>query len=176
MANDTHDFSYERLITFTDGIFAIAITLLTLEIRVPEVQNRAELGQAIINMIPQILIFIFSFLQVGLFWLAHHRMFQAIERTDNRLMGLSLFYLMLIAFIPVPADTLGHYGDVFPSVTFFALTLALVGVMEVVIWEYAVRNGLLRADVTPLQISERRWRTISVALMFAVSILIAVVS
>lgn len=172
-----HDFGYERLIMFTDGIFAIAITLLALEIRVPEVASRAELGQAILNMIPQILIFAFSFLQVGIFWLAHHRMFRYIERSDSNFMGLCLIYLMLIAFIPVPAATLGHYGDDFASVTFFALTLTLVGVTEMIIWQYAAYNHrLLRVDVTPLQIAETRWRTINAILMFGISILIAFIS
>jgi uncharacterized membrane protein len=178
-AHDTHkpDIGYERLMMLTDGVFAIAITLLALEIRVPEVANRAELGQAILDMIPQILIFIFSFAQVGIFWLAHHRMFRHIERSDDTFMGLCLIYLMLIAFIPVPSATLGHYGNAFASVVFFALTLMLVGVAEVIIWEYAAHNHrLLRADVTALQIAETRWRAVNAAVIFGISILIAFVS
>ena len=78
-----HDTGYERLIMFTDGIFAIAITLLALEIRIPELENNALLGQAIINLLPQIFVFMLSFIQVGILWLVHQRMFRHIVRTAH---------------------------------------------------------------------------------------------
>lgn len=171
------DVIYDRLITFTDGIFSIAVTLMALEIRVPDIENRAELGRAILDMLPQISIFAFSFVQVGLFWLAHQRMFRHIERSDSRFMVMNVVYLLLIAFIPVPSATLGRYGTEFPSVVFFALTLMLVGIMELIIWIYASdKRRLLNDTITPSQIASMRWRTASVIAVFGLSILIAFIS
>lgn len=178
--SNTHqeqDSGYERLIMFTDGIFAIAITLLALEIRIPEVETRAAVGQAILNLLPQIFVFVLSFLQVGIFWLAHHKMFKEIERSDGTFMWLCLIYLMLIAFLPVPSGTLARYGDTFASVVFFAATLILVGLLELAIWQYATHNRrLVKATTTDLEIREERWRTLNVILTFGVSILIAFIS
>ncbi|MEP6987042.1 MAG: TMEM175 family protein [Chloroflexota bacterium] len=171
------DIGYERLVMFTDGIFAIAITLLGLEIRIPDLENRADLGQAIINLLPQIFVFALCFAMVGIFWLAHYSMFRHIERSDSRFMGLSLVYLMLIAFLPVPAGTLGRYGSEFPAVVFFALTMLLVGIVELIIWKYASFNGrLMRPGVSEQQIKATTWRTLYVIIIFGVSILIAFVS
>ena len=171
------DNGYERLIMFTDGIFAIAITLLALEIRIPEVTNRAELGQAILDLLPQIFVFVYTFIQVGLFWLAHQRMFRYIDRTDDRFMVLCVIYLMVIAFLPVPSSVLARYGDQFSAVEFFAVTMLLVGIMEFLIWEYAAYKGrLVRSDITPLQMSEQRWRTANLLIIFSLSIVIAFIS
>ncbi len=171
------DGGYERLIMFTDGIFAIAITLLALEIRIPEVETRAEVGQAILNLLPQIFVFVLSFIQVGIFWLAHHKMFKEIERADGTFMWLCLIYLMVIAFLPVPSGTLARYGDTFASVVFFAATLILVGLLELAIWQYATHNRrLVKPSTTDLEIREERWRTLNVILTFGASILIAFIS
>ncbi|MEP6987243.1 MAG: TMEM175 family protein, partial [Chloroflexota bacterium] len=141
------DIGYERLVMFTDGIFAIAITLLALEIRVPDVTNKAELGQSILNLLPQIFVFVLSFAQVGLFWLAHYSMFRHIDRSDGRFMTLNLIYLML------------------------------VGLAELIIWKYASSNmRLMRPNVSALQVKTTTWRTYYVILIFGASILIAFVS
>jgi uncharacterized membrane protein len=172
-----HDTGYERLIMFTDGIFAIAITLLALEIRVPDLENTADLGQAIINLLPSIFVFALCFAIVAIFWLAHNTMFRHIERSDSRFMGLCLVYLMLIAFLPVPAGTLGRYGSQSPAVMFFAVTMLLVAVVELVIWKYASFNKqLMNPHVSDAQIKSTTWRTTYVIIVFGVSILIALVS
>lgn len=174
---DEKDDAYERLIMFTDGIFAIAITLLALEIRIPDLDNKAELGQAIINLLPQIFVFVLSFMQVGILWLAHQRMFRHLVRTDGTFMWMSLIYLMLIAFLPVPSGTLARYGDQFPAVEFFAVTLLLVGIVELVMWHYASSNHrLLASDVDELHIKETHWRMLYMIGVFGASILIAFVS
>jgi uncharacterized membrane protein len=172
-----HDIGYERLVMFTDGIFAIAITLLALEIRVPDIENKALLGQAIINLLPEIFVFALCFVMVGIFWLAHYSMFRHIERSDSRFMWLCLVYLMLIAFLPVPSATLARYGSEFAGVVFFAVTLLLVGIVELMIWKYASYNRrLMRQGVSDLQIQATTWRTAYVITVFGGSILIAFVS
>ncbi|MBI1282127.1 MAG: DUF1211 domain-containing protein [Anaerolineaceae bacterium] len=179
MADQPHerDAGHERLTMFTDGVFAIAITLLALEIRIPELENKAELGQAIIGLLPQIFVFALAFMQVGILWLAHQRIFRNIVRTDSSFMWMSLIYLMFIAFLPVPSGTLARYGDEFPAVEFFAITLMLVGVVELVMWEYAAsHHRLLDSSVTDLQIKETRWRVYYMIAVFGVSILIAFLS
>ena len=84
---------------------------------------------------------------------------------------------MLIAFLPVPAGTLGRYGSEFAAVVFFAVTMMLVGVVELIMWRYAAFNKrLMRAEVSEAQIKATTWRTAYVIIVFGVSILIAFVS
>jgi len=104
-------------------------------------------------------------------------MFRHIERSDGTFMWLCLVYLMLIAFLPVPSGTLGHYGDEFSAVIFFAVTLLLVALMELIIWQYASHNRrLLRPEVTDSEIQLTRWRTYNVIIVVGISIFIAFVS
>lgn len=174
---DGRDTRYERLLMFTDSVFAIAITLLVLEIPIPKVQNESELGAAIVGLLPQIFVFGLSFIQVGLTWLAHTRMFRLIERGDNVLMVSSLFYLMLVAFLPVPSATLARYGNRQEAVIFFAVTMLLLALLEFGVWQYVTRNpALLKPGVTVLQIREVRWRNYNVILIFLGSIIIAFIS
>ena len=120
-----------RLEAFSDGVIAIAITLLVLEIRVPEAHGAAELWRALRELWPAYLGYLISFLIIGIMWANHHTIFRYINRTDHYLVVINLLLLLCIAFIPFPtallAEYLGHpeeqVGGIVYSGAFFVTTL-----------------------------------------------------
>ena len=135
----------ERLIFFSDAVFAIAITLLALEIRLPETEgllNNAELVSQLSGMWHEYLAYIISFLVIGTFWMAHHRKYRYIKRYDDRLLFLNLLMLMVIAFIPFPSSIISKYPDRSATI-FYALTMVMAGVLLAGNWWYASHNNRL---------------------------------
>jgi uncharacterized membrane protein len=135
----------ERLIFFSDAVFAIAITLLSLEIRLPTTQaslTDTELTNLLLQTFPKFLAYIISFLVIGLFWIGHHRKFRFIKKYDGNLLLLNLFLLMTIAFIPFPTSLLSEYGDRTATI-FYALVMILASLLSAAVWWYASHKNRL---------------------------------
>jgi len=135
----------ERLVFFSDAIFAIAITLLALDIRLPSLSPNmtdADLFSQLLAIGPKYYSFSISFLSIGLYWLGHHRMFQSIKRYDSVLLLLNLLLLMCIAFIPFPTSVIGDYNNRTANI-FYAFTFSITGLISATIWLYANTNGRL---------------------------------
>jgi len=98
-----------RLEAFSDGVFAIAITLLILEIKVPPPGAAGELGPALARLWPSYLALVTSFANVGVMWINHHRLFGLIERTDEGLLGLNLLLLLGVTLVPFPTALLAEH-------------------------------------------------------------------
>jgi uncharacterized membrane protein len=161
----------DRVVAFSDGVFAIAITLLVLSIDVPDVPQR-KLGDALEDLLPYVFTYFLSFLVVGLYWLAHHRMFRALERVDRNLLWLNLALLSLVAFLPVPTELLGRYGDTTLATVVYSGTLALAGGTMVLLWRYTNTRGLSPKN-SPELVTLGAWRSAIPPIVFAVSIPIA---
>jgi len=141
-----------RLEAFSDGVIAIAITPLVLEIAVPE--SGKPLGPALLELGPSYLAYTVSFLVIGAIWIKHHAMFEHIVRADSVLLLLNVLQLMLIAFLPFPTAVLarafsrGVDGAV--AAAFYGGTLTVLGVLINVMWRYAAHGQwLLDAGTTP---------------------------
>jgi TMEM175 potassium channel family protein len=139
-----------RVEAFSDGIFAIAITLLVLNIRVPSPDltgHGSTLLQALLGLWPAYLGYLISFFTIGIMWVNHHNMFVLIRRTDRYFLLLSVFFLMCIAFLPFPTAVLAEYlGE--PkgrrlAVALYSATFVLIAVAYNALWWYAVRGGRL---------------------------------
>jgi uncharacterized membrane protein len=148
---DAGTLGFERLVFFSDAVFAIVITLLVLpltaEIELPE--GGGNLAAQVLDRWPTVLTFVVSFLVVGQFWTAHHRTFGLISRDDSVLLWLNLGILLTVAFMPFPAALLGARqgsDDAFP-VVFFAASMTLTSCALTATWLYAARRGLVRASV-----------------------------
>jgi uncharacterized membrane protein len=131
----------ERLIFFSDAVFAIAITLLALEIRLPAAEAELTDGQlldSLLGLWRSYMAYVISFLVIGSFWLGHHRKFRWIRRYDRRLLLLNLLLLMVVAFLPFPTSVISEYGNQTATI-FYALTMALAGVLSAALWWYAER-------------------------------------
>ena len=143
----------ERLVFFSDAVFAIAITILVLDLRVPEragpdVAHGLLAGMA--RLIPKFVSYAISFWLIGVNWFAHHRMFRHIRRWDDALIWLNFLFLFWIAFLPFPVSLMGSFGDQRFAVVFYAAALAMTGFAQVLLWRHASAGGrLLDADFDP---------------------------
>jgi uncharacterized membrane protein len=137
---------FERLVFFSDAVLAIAITLMALEIRLPELepeQAAEHIGAALQAMFPHILVYVLSFLVIGIYWVVHHRLFRQIKRYDTQLLWLNLIFLMTVAFVPVATNAFGSYSMLPETVVFYAVALSLVGLSEFALFFYVHRKGYL---------------------------------
>ncbi len=167
----------ERIIFFSDAVFAIAITLLALELRVPDIplNQAAELPQRLIEMTPKFVSYLLSFLIIGSYWITHHRDFQFIQHYDRRLIWINLLLLMFVAFLPFPTAMLGNYPATQFTVTFYAATLAATGFSKSLLWWYASRgHRLIDPALDPLLISHIIRRSLITPFVFLFSIIVAI--
>ncbi len=136
----------DRLIFFTDAVIAIAITLLVLEIKVPEIEKGlvdAELTHQVLALLPKFLGYLMSFFVIGMYWISHHRCFRYIKGYDRALIFINLLLLLFIAFVPFPTALLFSYPARFISVALYAGTMAAIGLIKVWLWRYATHNHRL---------------------------------
>jgi TMEM175 potassium channel family protein len=140
---------YDRVLFFSDAVFAIAITLLVVDIRVPETVLNA--GHQLYESRDKILSFAISFLVIGLFWIGHHRLFRYITALDRPLIFLNLLFLGTIAFLPYPTALLFAGNTRAPAApAFYAACVAGAGLVELVLWLYANRaKGLIPDSIPP---------------------------
>jgi uncharacterized membrane protein len=123
-----------RLEAFSDGVFSIIITLLILDVRIPDKESitNHELNQLIRGVTPNILTYFFTFLVVGVFWVAHQRIFSFVHSVDSTLLWVNTVYLMFNALIPFPASILAKHPTLPSSVLFYTGTLFLIGAIHFV--------------------------------------------
>ena len=133
---------YDRVLFFSDAIFAIAITVLALDLlRVPAGGN-VQAGHELRTSVPGIVSFAISFAVIGLFWLGHNSLFRHIVAFDRPLMLLNLLFLGTIAFLPFPTALLGRTStSQAPAVIFYALCCSAAGLVEAAVWMYGTRPG-----------------------------------
>lgn len=163
----------DRVAFFSDAIFAIAITLLVLRISVPP--KSAALGPALVDIWPSFLVFVISFWVIGRYWLMHHRLFRYVRGYDNRFIGIDLFLMLCICFVPYPTELLGSHQQEPLSVVLYAGTVIVTGLASYSLWWYAARHGFLDDEVTPSQIRAARNRSLVILAVFAISIPVAYV-
>jgi uncharacterized membrane protein len=133
------------VVSFSDGLFAIAMTLLVVGIEVPELKDEdsvGDLADALGDNSASFVSFFISFLVIGRYWVAHHRFFSLLKEMDQGLVGLNLLYLLFVAFLPFPTALLGNFFENPLSIAVYAVTVAIVSGMEVVLFRHAHRAGL----------------------------------
>jgi uncharacterized membrane protein len=143
---DRDSVEFARTLTFTDGLFAIAMTLLVVDLAVPVLNDHGsvrELADALGDDTAKFTSFFISFAVIGRYWLAHHTYFSALARLDRGLIGLNLLYLVFIAFLPFPTALLGEYFENPLSIAIYAVNVAIVSGMEVVLFSYAYNHDFL---------------------------------
>jgi uncharacterized membrane protein len=144
---------FGRVVGFSDAIFAIAMTLLVLQIEIsglPQGDDSAgAMVDALVDALPEIISFAVSFYVIGRYWLAHHWFFSRLERIDRRLLSQNLAYLGFVAFLPFPTALIGRYEGNSIAFLVFALSMAAVSLMELVVTRHAYRAELLRPGAPP---------------------------
>ena len=146
-----------RLEAFSDGVFAIAITLLVLEIVVPHLEEPGELGQALLDLWPSYVAYATSFLTIGIMWINHHTVFRQLGEVDHRFLFINLGLLMCISFVPFPTTLLADYawgGDGTAAALAYGITLTITAILFNMLWRYAVwNNRLISPDANPQEVS-----------------------
>jgi uncharacterized membrane protein len=136
----------KRIETLVDGIFAIAMTLLVLSLNVPQIlypATNAQILGFLVNMAPQFFIYILSFLLLATFWRVNHVQFNLIKKTDQGLLWINIFWLMLVALVPFSTNLVGDYGYLTVPMVFFHLNLFLIGVFFNLNWYHAVKHDFI---------------------------------
>ncbi len=127
-----------RLESFSDGIFGIAATLLVLNISLPStvITSDKQLTDLLQKALPNILTFIFTFLVVGTFWVAHNRIFSIVKQVDHFILWSNIFYLLTIAILPFPAYVLARHPFYRTAILFYSLILLLCGFQHIIMIVY----------------------------------------
>jgi uncharacterized membrane protein len=167
------DLGLERIIFSSDAVMAIAITLLAVEVQVPEIARplaATELPRALLSMAPKLSSFVISFAIIGVYWLAHHRYYRYIVRYDTRLLLLNLLFLFFIGILPFVTNLLGAYAYLPLANVAYALTVAAL-------WWYASHDHrLVDEGLDPQLIRATAVRALSGPATFLLSIPFALFS
>jgi len=147
MSNPLHnelrkEFQLERLILFSDAVFAIAITLLVIEIKIPELHEGQVTDNALLyklkQLIPKFIGFLVSFLLIGQYWIVHHRMFGYVINFTDKLIWLNIFFLLAVALMPFSTGFYSEYAryKTMTPVIFYTANVAALGLVNFLMWRY----------------------------------------
>jgi uncharacterized membrane protein len=170
---------FGRALAFSDGLFAIAMTLLVVAITVPNLDDGDsvnDLADALNDLTPDFVSFFISFAVIGRYWLAHHQFVSNLKEMDQGILTLNLTYLTFIAFLPFPTALLGTYFENPLSIAIYAVNVAIVSGMEVVLYRHAYRAKLLRRQPPPAVYRFVVGMSFSPVVFFMVSIPLAFIS
>jgi TMEM175 potassium channel family protein len=145
-----------RVEAFSDGVFAIAITLLILAVGIEQSLAEGNLRHQLLHLWPAYIAYAVSFLTIGIMWVNHHQIFRHFERVDRPLLLLNILLLMCISFTPFPtrvvADHAQNAGDRQAAAVLYGLTMTLTAICFFAVWIYGSRR-LLRADTDMREVS-----------------------
>ena len=142
-----------RIEAFSDGVFAIVVTLLVLELKVPDLHDRGsvvELGHRLVELLPKFLSWLISFIIVCKFWLNHHYVLGLARHANYGMVWLNSLFLMSQAFIPFPTAMMGEYPTNALAVSVFGVVMALNTIMFLILQAYILRN-LLKPELAATQ-------------------------
>uniref|UniRef100_A0A7V5CUB8 DUF1211 domain-containing protein n=1 Tax=Acidobacterium capsulatum TaxID=33075 RepID=A0A7V5CUB8_9BACT len=157
--------SLERLAALSDGIFAVAMTLLVLDLHLPAseaIHSEHGLQAALWMLAPQLLVYLMSFMTLGIFWNGQQTQFHFFERSDRDLSWLHLGFLFTITVMPFTTQLLAHFLAYRTALVVYWFNILLPGLLLYASWRYATRAGLLKAEV-PLEIRRAVRRRVVVA-------------
>ena len=173
--DETAEDGIGRILALSDGVFAIALTLLVLEIAVPATTSNAGLPKALLALWPRYLAYLVSFVVIARFWGAHRLAFKLIARDDSMLVWLNLLMLLFVTFLPFPTAVLGQHIGSSAAAVLYATSVTLAAIASTAYWWYASGGGrLLRPDAPRAQVRALRARSLSAPVFFALTLPIAV--
>jgi len=140
--------SVERLAALSDGIFGVGMTLLVLDLRVPAsevVHSGSDLRAALVAILPQLLMYMMSFLTLGIFWIGQQTQLNHLERSDRHLTWISVVFLFAVTLMPFSTKLLAEFYTFRTALIAYWLNILLLGVGLYCTWGYAFRRGLIKA-------------------------------
>ena len=194
MSNKLHnehrkEFQLERMILFSDAVFAIAITLLVIEIKIPEIEKEHisdhALAEELKKLIPKFIGFIISFILIGIYWTVHHRMFGYVTSYTRKLVRLNLFFLFFIALMPFSTGFYSEYAgselvryQLKVPMTFYVLNFSLAGFLNFFMWVYITnpKNKVAEPPIDPEVAMLGKLRSLLVPSIFLLMLIVAYLS
>lgn len=163
-----------RIINFSDAVFAFAATLLVLKLDLPDISITAlttQFSSTLQHLVPQYFANIVSFFVIGYYWLNHHAIFALVKRFNMTIVWLNIFFLASISFLPFPVDLYGDYMAVPGVVLFYSASLAIAGFMLSLMWWYAAsKHRLVSKELGKREIRYYLARTLLAPVVFTVSV------
>lgn len=163
-----------RITALADGVFAIVLTLLVLDLHAPAAATNAQLAGQLRELLPSLLAFVVSFAVVGIFWYGHHMESHWIRRSDRIHLGISLLLLLTICLIPFSAALLGKNHGLPLAASIYGANLWAAGIARYAHWVYATRgNRLVDPEIDPGLVQHVRRVFLLVILLYSLAIAIA---
>jgi uncharacterized membrane protein len=173
------EFQVERMILFSDAVFAIAITLLVIEIKVPEIHREYVTEKALLasldSLIPKLIGFLISFVIIGLYWQVHHRMFGYVVNYTRRTLWLNLFFLLAVVLMPFSTGFYSEYVLTLlrTPILVYVVNICFLGFMNFFLWKHLTNPKFnLTEGVTREENVVFSFRSISVPIIFIISAVI----
>ena len=173
------EFQLERLILFSDAVFAIAITLLIIDIKIPELPRDQATDSHLLFMlkelIPKFIGFVISFFLIGQYWRVHHRLFGYVINFNERVIWLNLLFLFAIVLMPFSTAFYSEYAGapVITPIIFYTGNIAMLGIVNLIMWQYVSnpRRGLTE-NLSPLLAKYSSLRAIIVPIIFIIGVFV----
>jgi len=141
--------SLERIAALSDGVFAVAMTLIVLDIHVParaSVHSERELAETLLELTPELITYLMSFLTLGIFWVGQQTQLNHLERADRNVAWIHMGFLATIAMLPFSTSLLASFIAYRLALVLYWLNILVLGLSLIWSWRYAVRAGLVKAD------------------------------
>jgi uncharacterized membrane protein len=145
--------SIERIAALSDGVFAVAMTLLVLDLRAPAaaaVHDEVELARALLALLPNLLVYLMSFLTLGIFWVGQQTQLTHFARCDRDLAWIQLGFLFAVSVMPFSTALMAAFITYRVALAIYWLNVVLLGAILYASWHCAIRHGLLKDDLPPL--------------------------
>ena len=164
-----------RVMALTDGVFAIIMTLLVLDIRVPQLAAGESLRTAfLLDVWPNVVVFVISFVLTGLYWVAHRDMFNLVRGVDRGLVWLNILFMLTVALVPAAAALLGAYSHDPLALRVYGLLFVLIALMRLALWYYiGTRRHLLIEHVDRRTLWTGAFTSIALILAYLIAMLVA---
>jgi uncharacterized membrane protein len=172
---EEHEIEFSRIVAFSDGVFSIAITLLVLELQLPDaLKSSSDVWHSLGDQHEKFLAYAISFAVIARFWIVHHGFFSEVKAFNTRLIALNMLYLAFIVLIPFSSQVLGEYGGTLPAVVVYSANLSAV----ILVGQW-MRWDARRADLTTTDAETARedfFTSVFIACVFLLSIVVALFS
>ena len=171
--------SLERITALSDGIFAIAMTLLVLEIHVPEVapiHTEGDLWAALLGLGPHLLAYLMSFLTMGIFWVGQQAQLNLLQRSNRNLTWLHLIFLLAVTVMPFSTSLLAEFITFRLALVVYWFNILMLGVMLFCTWQYAKHAKLLKEVVTEDVDQATKRRIVVAQALYAVGALLCLIN
>lgn len=168
-----------RIEAFSDGVFAIVVTLLVLELKVPHLPENytiQDVLKELLHLSPKFISFALSFLVIAIFWVNHHQMFHSLKRTDRTLLWLNNNLLFWLSFIPFPTAFIGEYPISTVPVMVYGFVLFMAGVSFNLILRHAIKCDLFEESISKEVLRQSIKKGVYGPIVYLISILAAPIS